>query len=411
MKRKLLLLFATICTISSEAQWQQILADPSMGAGQVVALNKDTAFVSVNANLLLKTTDGGLSWDTSSFTNAGTYNMHFVDHSTGFVSGMAAFITGPTFFKTSDCGITWQPMNFSAGAPYFNTDVFFLDKDTGFVTDGSTVAKTTDGGNNFQILNVAAGDKINDIYFKDHHTGFAAVLHISPGSSLFTENHIYKTSDQGATWVLVHSDNDMGNNSFVFAGIIEIFFVNDSFGIAVGGEGKMLKTTDGGNTWINVPNNLNDYDISDVEFLTEQEGYICYAGKIYYTGDGMQTWIKQADSSHDYYAVDMVDKHLGYAAGHGIFKTSNGGGLTSVSAPYKHPLFISIYPNPATEQVVLQYEDLLIHEIKLMDISGKVVRQYPSSVKVLDIRGISQGIYLLKIGTDKGNKMERLLIR
>ncbi|HTN44811.1 MAG TPA: hypothetical protein VL098_00575 [Flavipsychrobacter sp.] len=321
MKRKLLLLPILLFSIAGSAQWTQIYTDPSMGAMQTIALNKDTVFVSRNWDLIFKTTDGGATWDTISFFNSNSYRMHFTDASHGFVAGTAAFISGPTCFKTSDCGITWQPMNFSAGAPAFTADVHFLNVDTGFITDGSVVAKTTDGGNTFQALNIVNGNvKVNDLHFTNNTTGFAAMLYAPIGSPAYTENRIYKTTDQGVTWTLVHADTDMGNNSFVFAGIVEVSFVNDTFGVAVGGEGKILKTTDAGSTWVNVPNSFNDFNITDVQFLTQQKGYICYAGKMYFTADGMQTWSLQQDSTFDYYSISMLDEHSGYAAGHGIFK-------------------------------------------------------------------------------------------
>lgn len=413
MKKILALFSLTLSALHTQAQWLQVYSDPSMGAMQTVALNKDTVFVSRNWDQLLKTTNGGASWDTITFQNAQNYRVHFIDQQHGFVAGSAPFISGPTFFKTDDCGITWQPMNFSAGAPNFTTDVHFLDEDTGFVSDGLVAFKTTDGGANFLPLTIDSGDmKINDLHFISRSTGFAGVLYAPPGGGFnYTENRIYKTTDQGASWFLVHSDTSMGKISFVFAGITEIFFVNDSFGMATGGEGKILRTTDAGNSWTDVSTPFFSFDISDVQFLTEQKGYICHAGKMYYTADGMQNWRTLQDSTFDYYSVDMLDENFGYAAGHGIFKTTNGGGITSVSMPAKRALSISVYPNPATEHVMLQYENLHIYDLMLMDISGKMLRRFSAAAKALDISGIPQGTYLLMIKADEGSRVERLLIR
>jgi len=46
-----------------------------------------------------------------------------------------------------------------------------------------------------------------------------------------------------------------------------------------------------------------------------------------------------------------------------------------------------------------------------LDISGKVVKMYKTTNRQLDVSGVSSGIYLLNIQTDKGRIHEKIWIR
>lgn len=71
-----------------------------------------------------------------------------------------------------------------------------------------------------------------------------------------------------------------------------------------------------------------------------------------------------------------------------------------------------IFPNPANDIIDITYQDNFeIKEIRLLDISGKVVKMYKTTNRQLDVSGVSSGIYLLNIQTDKGRIHEKIWIR
>jgi hypothetical protein len=68
---------------------------------------------------------------------------------------------------------------------------------------------------------------------------------------------------------------------------------------------------------------------------------------------------------------------------------------------------IIIYPNPATEWLMISGE-WLIKGVEIFDVSGKSIVKYFNQNRI-DVSTLSQGIYLIKIETDKGIKTERFI--
>src|SRR5687767_12864547 len=53
----------------------------------------------------------------------------------------------------------------------------------------------------------------------------------------------------------------------------DIFMVNTRVGFAVTGDGKILKSTDGGENWVTV-NQIPSFYCRSVEFINEQKGFV-----------------------------------------------------------------------------------------------------------------------------------------
>ena len=77
-----------------------------------------------------------------------------------------------------------------------------------------------------------------------------------------------------------------------------------------------------------------------------------------------------------------------------------------------------IYPNPAQDQITLEFSGISIpaNKINIYDLSGKVVRSYDfdkqqSSKLNLNVSDISSGIYLVKTESPKGSDVEKLIIK
>lgn len=73
---------------------------------------------------------------------------------------------------------------------------------------------------------------------------------------------------------------------------------------------------------------------------------------------------------------------------------------------------ISVYPNPATVTVTVTVNaDILIGSLELYDIQGRMLEKTVKNEMSasLDVSGRAAGIYFLKINTDKGVKIEKLI--
>jgi hypothetical protein len=72
-----------------------------------------------------------------------------------------------------------------------------------------------------------------------------------------------------------------------------------------------------------------------------------------------------------------------------------------------------VYPNPAKQNVTLSSEEALINEVVVYDVNGREVKRFTieaSNKTVLDLEGISNGMYTLSIHTDKGNIVKSLSV-
>lgn len=73
---------------------------------------------------------------------------------------------------------------------------------------------------------------------------------------------------------------------------------------------------------------------------------------------------------------------------------------------------LKIYPNPAGESVQLEYKEALqVRSIQLADISGRVIRTYPAGSTVLDLGGVSPGLYFVSVEAAQGRMVQRIVVR
>ena len=72
----------------------------------------------------------------------------------------------------------------------------------------------------------------------------------------------------------------------------------------------------------------------------------------------------------------------------------------------------SIAPNPATEQVTITSKDGNVNAIAIYDVTGKLVRRETTNapISTINVNQLPKGIYLIKVETNKGENVEKLII-
>lgn len=160
----------------------------------------------------------------------------------------------------------------------------------------------------------------------------------SVGYAVGEEGVIIKTEDGGFTW----ESQSSGTTSFLRG----IHFVNSTTGFAVGLGGTILKTTNGGQTWTNssLPG-FPGYNFTSVFFTDVNNGYA--VGSVYTGGDwhgfivntsnGGASWSElmlSTSTAHSLTSVFFTSASVGYAVGNAhnypvyssvVMKTVNGG--------------------------------------------------------------------------------------
>ena len=213
--------------------------------------------------ILYKTTNGGLNWNpehqlTSKTIERGFCGMHVVDDSIIYGVGR---VRGPAwFYKTTDRGATWIAKDMKAYAAGL-IDVRFFTKDSG-ITIGLTdttheksraiILSTADAGETWDTVYVAT--RTNEwawkINFPSRKIGYVSLQRNSNVAPVF----ILKTTDGGLTWV----PKQFSASGYFVQGI---GFLNDTLGWAGGTSLAPKQTTDGGTTWtsITIGNSLNRF--------------------------------------------------------------------------------------------------------------------------------------------------------
>ena len=414
MKKLCFLLVAGLLTLTAHAQWVLRSASPNSGITDLNVLNPDTIFASSSGSMgVLKSVDGGFTWDTLTFGSITALKVHFPDQQHGFVAGFASFATGPSCFKTSDCGLTWQPMSDTIGPGAQFYKVHFVNKDTGFISNMGVLSRTTDGGATFTRQELATEyNYITNIHFIDRQTGFVSLVQYGDASNL---DRIFKTTDCGLTWTEVYNESSGPQVVFVYEGISQMHFTNELNGWAIttGSPGKILKTTNGGNSWTELTgHSFTGYGMTDIYFLNQQEGYIVYEQSIYKTINGGQSWTKQMTSPPDLLVleIEMLNNQLGYASGHGLFRTTNGGSPTSLPARTAASGGFRFYPNPSKGLLYIQNEQQkAMQHVALYDLSGRECKRYEGTVPdVLSLEGMANGVYIIMIQTREGAYADKI---
>jgi photosystem II stability/assembly factor-like uncharacterized protein len=297
--------------------WTVIDASGSNGSKRLTAqyfFTKNYGIVAGVHGRLLKTRNGGDSWEIYSPTYTDVTGISFGDSTTGYAS------TWNNLYKTTDAGRNWQALNLTANG---NNTRFehsrFTSKDTGFVTTTHPprLQHTSDGGTTWTpgfFPNESNYDHISSLSFFSKDSAYAALL--SNNSGLFKTtnggknwqeigssqrfNLLYFITDKygyGTRWDRIFRTTDGGLNWTVlgppastrFTGI---WFMTAAKGITVGEQGQLRMTVDSGVSWTNIfldPFQLPDYN--GISFYNDSIGYTTSdEGTFYKTVDGGLTW-------------------------------------------------------------------------------------------------------------------------
>ena len=283
-------------------------------AAYSISLTTDSSAYVVGCNgNILKTTDAGQSWTQcrTGITSTDLYSITFTNSSNGYAVG-----TNSTIIKTENSGYSWELINSPVSGIYLNS-VFFKDQDNGFIagssgtlltssnagTDwttistgttaglasihfptsgvgyvagsGGSILKTTDGGATWTLTSNTAGSQFS-VYFTSVDTGYTC------GSATAFTARISRTKDGGVTW----EKKTITNTTILYT----IVFPQKDTGYCAGKGGVILKTTDAGETWNQLPQSLLSGIIKSLFFLDANTGYAISGNKLIKTTDGGLTW-------------------------------------------------------------------------------------------------------------------------
>jgi len=286
------------------------------------------------SNAICKTEDGGQTWRVVTDQKlVNPIKLFFVDPNVGW----AVLDTWNTerrsqvVIKTTDGGKVWDEI-LEVDSPIWS--ISFIDKKNGVVSARwSPIYRTKDGGKNWKEVSKGAKDKLDSGAVSE---GVKYVALLDKKRALGFGGGIWFSEDSGITW---EKKIDIGDTADIFGSS----FIDSNTGWIVGHNSEIWRTTDG-KTWekIEVPLSFVDGDKKQftfyrVSFINNTEGWITAhnsfsrdvsVGKLLHTTDGGETWEILYESSKQLGEIKFIDSNRGFAIDSDtgdLLRTSDGG--------------------------------------------------------------------------------------
>jgi len=293
--------------------WNLYISNFTNDINSVAYYDENNIFAVGSDGFIIKSVNTGLDWERLSIgTNEDLSSVYFYDSNSGYITGSNGKI-----FKTSDGGNNWSELN--SGTTIKLNTAYFINSQNGFIGGNEIILRTTNGGINWTALNL--NTYINSMSFINDNTGFIV------GASSNGIKSIRRTSNGGNTWINVFAPGTYTFN--------EIFFTNSSTGYIAGNENAFLKTTNSGVNWF-IDNTISSqgFALNSVFFQNNGTGLLAGTyGTIFKSTDHGNFWTQKSPSGtlEGFRSADFPDQNTGYILGNSdnngssILKTTNAG--------------------------------------------------------------------------------------
>ncbi len=378
--------------------WQSLVNSKSFADMGSIFFDKTfpVGWVATHNGYLMKTSDGGNNWHKMmTGINSPLNAVWFLDTLSGFAAGDQGVL-----LRTTNGGASWTfPLPVYAGHDYIG--LCFSDPLNGWtITGNGHVFHTGDGGNNWNAIGSTGIETFGFTFPDDTH-----------GWAVGQWGAIRETHDGGKHWNSQESHVEITQ-------IWDVSFTDSLYGWCAVGRGYKIHTTDGGKNWLVDGSIYQDaWDHYAVKFLDHNTGYMTgeyywdYDGFVLKTTDGGATWNEMpmtiGNTANHIFANDTSAVY-GTGRNGTIFKYT--GGLLQPIEDKQGRVQASCRPNPFAEGTMLSLNLPASQSVsvQVFNVKGRLVLQldeksYPAgNVEIpVSLEGYPAGVYLYQMKAGK----------
>lgn len=315
--------------------WEVLDGSPDAGGTRrhddIFFLDDDTGWLINTEGQVHHTTDGGTSWTHLHTRDGGFFrSVAFANDQLGWIGSLNRFNDpqpDQALYETTDGGTTWTNISDRIVGPEAVgiCGLWIADESTiygvGRWSGPAVFIRSTDGGASWESQDLSPTvTGLVDVYFASPQEGLiigGRGVGNSAEAQASSRTVIMGTDDGGDTWDVRYESATEGSWGWKFTFPSALVGYAAVQGPTPGG--IVLKTTDGGQTWTELPVDL-DVGFSGIGFATETLGWVGGDRRaVYETQDGGLTWelVRLGESMNRF---RMMDSGIGFASGRRVYK-------------------------------------------------------------------------------------------
>jgi photosystem II stability/assembly factor-like uncharacterized protein len=382
----------------------------------VFCISENSVIVVGNNGTILKTTDGGDNWlPKSSGTTFNLTKVKFANQLVGYVIGFNGVL-----LKTIDGGAQWNIIVTNTSSNLYGLSI--IDENSLLISGSNgLIIQTNDGGVSFSTLGFPENETVSNIQFFGELNGYAQSGFYDIENDFTQANKLYKTNDGGLTWLLINDSTDA------------FYFMNHNTGfISKTDLHTMNKTTNGGLSFTSIcASNIHEKAIfslsGDIVWDLGLNPALCWCtnfciGKKEIVDFSVTQETPACNnvftSGNTFRSIFFINDLVGFMVGTNgsILKNGNGNNIYLNAENFKKNNFLKIYPNPATEQIHIAFNEKSSEpfNIEITDFLGKKVfnNSYQNLETInIDTKGFASGVYLVSIRNQYFNETQKIVIK
>jgi photosystem II stability/assembly factor-like uncharacterized protein len=285
--------------VHSQDHWQPIGPD---GGGMYIIethpSDSTVVYCSSEAQGFFLSTDKGLTWEAR---REGQYGFACRCIGPHPLNPAIIYLAGDNVYKTTDMGLTWveshEGLDVSPNQFIYSLAVDARSDTLVYAGTFYGFYKSTNGGDYWELTSL------------EEWTWDIVIDSVNPSIVYAaTKYGVYKSTDCGDTWEL----KTQGLDVVTFMSIVQA--PGDSMRLYIAGgsnesPGRIYKTTDRCETWVDITDSLGIHTIYDLAVSSESadELYACvYKRGIYKSTDGGESWARSSEGMEYYQLWDMA---------------------------------------------------------------------------------------------------------